>query len=242
MAPRLGQVGRSREEKDDLMDVGGFGQGTSRFGRRKGKNPTGKKKQKQKQEHMVPSNQDMRLRRRSKVSASIARQQAINERTAGQSRSSSTNRTKHSSWKGKDGKNKSSKGEGKKGKSKDAGALAWTEQLMWDQASGTIVASTAASSAQQTETSTTVGTVECAGLALDLCGTTTARQGNANDIASRWRSANLDIGSGGTVWLMNADFSFEKVAGPEGRNFKTAAGDIVEGQGRFRVLGGTVCT
>ena len=210
--------------------------GPGRFGRRKGKNPTGKKKQKQKQEHMVPSNQDMRLRRRSKVSASIARQQVINERTAGKSRSSSsTNRTKHSSWKGKDGKIQSSKGEGKKGKSKDAGALAWTEQLMCDQASGTPVASTTASSAQQTETSTTVGTVECAGLALDLCGTTTARQGNANGIASRWRAANLDIGSGGTVWLMNADFAFEKVAGPEGRNFKTAAGDIVEGQGRFRV-------
>ena len=49
---------------------------------------------------------------------------------------------------GKDGKIKSSKGEGKKGKSKDAGALAWTEQLMCDQASGTPVASTAASSAQ----------------------------------------------------------------------------------------------
>ena len=26
MAPRLGQAGTSREEKDDLMDVGGFGQ------------------------------------------------------------------------------------------------------------------------------------------------------------------------------------------------------------------------
>ena len=98
-------------------------------------------------QYIVPSNEDMRLRRRSKVSAGIARQQVINERTAGQSRSS-INRTKHSSWKGKDGKNKSGKGEGKKGKSKDAGALAWTEQLMWDQASGTPVASTAASSAQ----------------------------------------------------------------------------------------------
>ena len=69
----------------------------------------------------------------------------------------------------------SGKGGGKKGKSKDAGALAWTLQLTWNQVYGTPVASTAESSAQQTETSATVGTIECTGFALDLRGTTTAR-------------------------------------------------------------------
>ena len=112
----------------------------------------------------------------------------------------------------------------KKGKSKDSGTLAWTEQLMWDQTSGTPVASTAASSAQQTETSTTVGTIECAGLTLDLCGTTTARQVNANDIASRWIAVNVDTGAGGTVWPMNADYAFEKVACPEVRSYQNSDG------------------
>ena len=30
---------------------------------------------------------------------------------------------------------------------------------------------------------------------------------------------------------MNADYACEKVSGPEGRNDKTATGDVVEGQG-----------
>ena len=50
-------------------------------------------------------------------------------------------------------KGKSGKGGGKKGKSKDAGALVWTQQP-------SPVASSVASSAPQTETSTTVGTVD----------------------------------------------------------------------------------
>ena len=127
----------------------------------------------------------------------------------------------------------SGKGGGNNGKSKDPGSLAWNLQLLWDQESGTPIASTAASSAQQTETRTTVGTIECAGLALDLCGTTTARQGNADVIASRWIAVSVDTGAGGTVWPMNAGYAFEKVAGPEGPNYKTAAGEMVEGQGRF---------
>ena len=64
-------------------------------------------------------------------------------------------------------KGKSGKGGGKKGKSKDAGALVWNEQT------GSPVASSVASSAPQTEPSTTVGTIdtiECT--ALDLCVTT----------------------------------------------------------------------
>ena len=35
---------------------------------------------------------------------------------------------------------------------------------------------------------------------------------------------------------MNADYACEKMSGPAGRNYKTATGGMVEGQGRFRVL------
>ena len=34
---------------------------------------------------------------------------------------------------------------------------------------------------------------------------------------------------------MNADYACEKISGPAGRNYKTATGEMVEGQGRFRV-------
>ena len=66
-------------------------------------------------------------------------------------------------------KGKSGKRGGKKGKSKDAGAFGWSQQT------GSPVASSLASSAPQTETSTTVGTIdtiECT--ALDLRETTMA--------------------------------------------------------------------
>ena len=39
----------------------------------------------------------------------------------------------------------------------------------------------------------------------------------------------------GTVWPMNTDYACEKISGPGGRNYKTATGEMVEGQGRFRV-------
>ena len=35
---------------------------------------------------------------------------------------------------------------------------------------------------------------------------------------------------------MNADNACDKISGPGGRNDKTATGEMVEGQGRFRVL------
>ena len=107
-------------------------------------------------------------------------------------------------------KGKSGKEGGTKGKSKDVGALVWGQQT------GRPVASSAASSAPQTETSTTVGTiytVECT--ALDLCATTVAQQEIANP---RWIAFNVDTGAGGTVWPMNADCAWEKVSGPAGRN------------------------
>ena len=117
--------------------------------------------------------------------------------------------------------------EERKGKSKDAGALAWNQQT------GSPVASSVASSAPQTETSTTVGTIdtiECT--ALDLCATTMAQQEVVNP---RWIAFNVDTGAGGTVWPMNADYACEKISDQAGRNYKTATGEMVEGEGRFRV-------
>ena len=132
----------------------------------------------------------------------------------------------NSPGKGSDAKGKPGKGGGKKGKSKDAGALVCNQQP-------SPVASSVASSTPQTETSTTVGTVdaiECT--ALDLCATALTQQEIVNP---RWIAFNVDTGAGRTVWPMNADYACEKISGPGGRNYKTATGEMVEGQGRFRV-------
>ena len=62
----------------------------------------------------------------------------------------------------------------------------------------------------QTETSTTVGTVdaiECT--ALDLCATALTQQEIVNP---RWIAFNVDTGAGGTVWPMNADYASEKIS------------------------------
>ena len=110
-------------------------------------------------------------------------------------------------------------------KSKDAGALVWTQHP-------SPVASSVASSTPQTETSTTVtvDAIECT--AMGLCATALTQQEIANP---RWIAFNVDTGAGGTVWPMNVDYACEKISGPGGRNYKTAAGEMVEGQGRFRV-------
>ena len=108
----------------------------------------------------------------------------------------------NSPGKGSDAKGKSGKGGGKKGKSKDAGAHVWNQQP-------SPVASSVASSTPQTETSTTVGTVdaiECT--ALDLCATALTQQEIVNP---RWIAFNVDTGAGGTVWPMNADYACEKI-------------------------------
>ena len=78
---------------------------------------------------------------------------------------------------------------------------------MWNQQPSP-VASSVASSTPQTETSTTVGTVdaiECT--ALDLCATALTQQEIVNP---RWIAFNVDTGAGGIVWPMNADFACEK--------------------------------
>ena len=193
--------------------------------REKGRTPLAKGKR---QEHMVQSHQDKRTRRRSKTGVGIAGKQVINRRIAWQG---------HSSNRVKDNRvlveretirmASQAKGEGKKGKSKDVGALVWNQQT------GSPVASSVASSAPQTDTSTTVGTIdtiECTGL--DSCATTMAQH---EVVDPRWIAFNVDTGAGGTVWPMNADYVCEKVSGPAGRNNKTATGVMVEVQGLFRV-------
>ena len=95
---------------------------------------------------------------------------------------------------------------------------------MWNQPPSP-VASSVASSTPQTETSTTVGTVdaiECT--ALDLCATALTQQEIVNP---RWTACNVDTGAGGTVWPMNADYACEKISGPGGRDYKTATGGTV---------------
>ena len=130
----------------------------------------------------------------------------------------------NSPGKGSDAKGKPGKGGGKKEKSTDAGALVWNQQP-------SPVASSVASSTPQTETSTTVGTVDAIGCtALDLCATALTQQEIVNP---RWIAFNVDTGAGGTVWPMNADYACEKISGPGGRKYKTATGEMVEGQGRF---------
>ena len=112
--------------------------------------------------------------------------------------------------KGNDVKGKSGKGGGNKGTSKGAGALVWNQQA------GSPVASSVASSAPQTETSTTVDTIdkiECT--VSDLCATTMAQQ---DVVSPRWTAFNVDTGAEGTVWPMNADCACEKVSGPADRN------------------------
>ena len=111
----------------------------------------------------------------------------------------------NSPGKGSDANCKSGEGAGKKGESKDAGALVWNGHP-------SPVASSVASSTPQTETSTTVGTVdaiECT--ALDLYATAFTQQEIVNP---RWIAFNVDTGAGGTVWPMNADYACEKISGP----------------------------
>ena len=89
-APKLGQVSKAREDRDDSMDVGGFGQWKGRtFSKGKGKNPTGIGKAKaREQEKMVRNHRDEQTRRRFKVSVGIAGKQVINRRTTRQGHSS----------------------------------------------------------------------------------------------------------------------------------------------------------
>ena len=114
---------------------------------------------------------------------------------------------------------------------------------MWNQHPSP-VASSVASSTPQTETSTTVGTVdaiECT--ALDLCATALTQQEIVNP---RWIAFNVDTGAGGTVWPVNADHACEKISGPGGLKYQTATGCWLKDRDGFafvvKVFGDTYCT
>ena len=172
VAPKLGQVSTAREDRDDPMDVGGFGQWKGRnFPKGKGKNSTGTGKGK-------GTGKDGKDGAKSsgRVNTPKTQSQCWNcGKTGHQYKDCWVNLGRwpqqqiqghsNSPGKGGDAKGKPGKGGGKKGKSKDAGALVWNQQP-------SPVASSVASSTPQTETSTTVGTVvaiECT--VLDLCAT-----------------------------------------------------------------------
>ena len=63
----------------------------------------------------------------------------------------------------------------------------------------------------------TIDTIEST--ALDLSATTLAQQEVVNPL---WIAFNVDLGAGGTVWPMNADYACEKVSGPAGRMFPSS--------------------
>eukprot|EP00971_Amphidinium_carterae_P276011 5476978-Amphidinium_carterae.1 len=45
----------------------------------------------------------------------------------------------------------------------------------------------------------------------------------------------VDTGTGGTVWSLAADYLTAKVEGKQGRTYKTARGEQVEGQGTYTI-------
>ena len=84
VAPRLGQVSKAREDRDDPMDVGGFGQWKGRtFSKGKGKNTPLALAKERAQEKKVRNHRDEQTRRKFK-----AGKQVINRRTARQGHSS----------------------------------------------------------------------------------------------------------------------------------------------------------
>ena len=84
VAPKLGQVSKAREDRDNPTDVGGFGQWKVRNSS-KGKEYStgiGKGKELEKDGKMVRNHQDERTHRKLKVSVGIAGKQVTNTRTA----------------------------------------------------------------------------------------------------------------------------------------------------------------
>ena len=150
VAPKLGQVSKAREDRDDPMDVGGFGQWKGRnFPKGNERIPLAlaKEREQEKMENMVRNHQDERTRRKLKVSVGIAGKTGHQHKDLGRWPQQQSQGRSNSPGKGSDAKGKSGKGGGKKGKSKDAGALVWNQQP-------SPVTSSVASSTPQTETST----------------------------------------------------------------------------------------
>ena len=197
---------KAREGRDDPVDVGGFGQegkGEKTHWQGESGGKYGAKSSGQARAQKIQGRCPNCGRTGHQSKDCWARPQE--QQSQGQS---------NSPGKGNDVKGKSGKGGGKKGKSKDAGALVWNQQT------GSPVASSVASS-PQTGTSTTVGaidTIECT--ALDLCATTMAQQEVMN---RRWPS----------MWTLE----LEELCGrltrttharkfPAGRNYKTATYEL----------------
>ena len=100
--PKLGQVAKAREDRDDPVDVGGFGHRKVRpdlLSMERGRTPLGKGKE---QENMVQSHQDKRTRRRFKVSVGIVGKTGHQtEGLLGKATAATESRTIEFSWKGK---------------------------------------------------------------------------------------------------------------------------------------------
>ena len=156
VAPKLGQVSKAREDRDDPMDVGGFGQwkgrnfhkGKEKFHwhwQRKGnrKRWKGWCENIGTSEHTENSKSVLELRE-------TGHQYKDCWVNLGRWPQQQSQGHVNSPGKGSDAKGKPGKGGGKTGKSKDAGALEWNQQPR-------PVPSSVASSTPQTETSTTVG-------------------------------------------------------------------------------------
>ena len=231
VAPKLGQVSKAREDRDDPMDVGGFGQWKGRNSSKGKRNNStgidkGKGAGKDGQDGAKSSGRANTPKTQSQCwnCGKTCHQYKDCWVNLGRWPQQQSHGQSSSPGKGSDAKGKSGKGVGKKGQSRDNGALVWNQQP-------SPVASSVASSTPQTETSTTGGTddaIECT--ALDLRATALTQQEIVNP---RWIAFNVD--TGGTVWPMNADCACEKISGPAGRNYNSATGEMVEGQGRFRV-------
>ena len=114
VAPKLGQVSKAQKDRDDPMDVGGFGQWKGRsFSKGKESQWHWQKGSRKNEKKMVRNHEDERTHQKFKVSVGTAGQQVIISRTAGQPQADGhSNRS--------DVKGKSCKGGGKKGKPKDA--------------------------------------------------------------------------------------------------------------------------
>ena len=86
VASKLGQVSKAREDRDDPMDVGGFGQWKGRnVHKGKGNIPPAlaKEREQEKMERMVRNHRDERTHRKLKVSVGSAGKQVTSTRTAG---------------------------------------------------------------------------------------------------------------------------------------------------------------
>ncbi|CAK0892249.1 unnamed protein product, partial [Prorocentrum cordatum] len=137
----------------------------------------------------------------------------------------------------KGGKSKG-KYKGKDGKGKDAGALEWDSwdspaAASWNQLAAGPTTISATPWPAPPEPSVAVSTVDlCA--AWDAVSPAPAARAPSH---VKWVAINVDTGAGGTVWPADADYAGERAPGLSGRTHRIATGELVEGQGRFKIRG-----